>query len=310
MIQQHFPETGPQLVSGIRPPPVLPDVPVNGIIIIWNPIATRVNPLTPPDLTPTSPDPLPQAEADDYDDEYAVPVDPAYGRPLGNYPADRGRLLLVGGGIYLIASTVLNVAFASVEAATASVFVIGGMALLALGIGWTILHRWNREVILYERGFSYHEGSRDVYFAYLEIKSIHQQAERIAYFGGLVRRVRHRITLMTTGGETIVLHDLYRRIDELGLKLEQQITRVLRPLIDGLMRDGKPVAFGEALVLTADGIRAGAQALAWGDFRDFSLSGGKLHLHGPTPEAAVSVPLAALDNVVLLLDILRERRVS
>ncbi|MBC8098762.1 MAG: hypothetical protein H7Y11_04925, partial [Armatimonadetes bacterium] len=208
-----------------------------------------------------------------------IETDPIYGVAMANYPSDRGRLLLAGGVVYAISGTVLNAAFASVDAATASIIVISGMAPLALGIGWVILHQWNREVVLYERGFSYREGSRTVYLFYSDIRMLKLRAGRVRYFGGLVRRNIRELTLKTTQDETIVLNTVYRRIEELCERLELAINRAQRPIIEARLTKGERVEFGGGLALLATGIRLDAQQLAWADYVKYSVADGKLTLH-------------------------------
>ncbi|HEX2618512.1 MAG TPA: DUF6585 family protein [Phototrophicaceae bacterium] len=239
----------------------------------------------------------------DLEDDVLITDDPVYGAVLANYPSDRGRLLLIGGGIYLVVSIVLNLAFARVDASLASIFVIGGMSILALIISWYVLHLWNREVILYTRGFSYREGSRTLFFAYHEILSIRQRAERVSYFGGLIRRTIEQITLKTDQDETIVLDSLYRRIDELGIRLEQEISQALRPIVEAKLQAGAIVPFGEALALTEQGIRTGDQLTLWSAFQGFTIGGGKLTIY--TANENTAVPLASLENPALLLTLLR-----
>lgn len=243
--------------------------------------------------------------ANEYD-EPIIPDDSVYGQALGNYPADRGRLLLIGGSIYFVATTVLNLAFAQVDASVAFIVVISAMAILALLIGWYILHLWNREVVLYARGFSYREGSRDIFFDYLEITSIRQRAERVRYFGGLIRRTIYQITLKTSHDETIVLDNLYRRIDELGIRLEQQINQAQRPVIEAKLQAGDSVSFGDHLTLMPDGLQIDQHALRWDDYQTFAVSEGKLTLTGATGSRAV--PLAEIDHLTLLLELLRARK--
>ncbi|MBC8170123.1 MAG: hypothetical protein H7X77_00555 [Anaerolineae bacterium] len=241
----------------------------------------------------------------EYDDPVIID-DPVYGQALGNYPADRGRLLLIGGSLYFVSSAVLNLAFAQVDAALAAIIVISGMAILALLIGWYILHLWNREVVLYARGFSYREGSRLIFITYLEVTSIRQRAERVAYFGGLVRRTIYQIILQTSHDETIILDNLYRRIDELGIRLEQQINQAQRPVIEAKLQAGGSVPFGDGLTLTPDGLQVGDQRLTWDDYQTFAVSEGKLTLTGST--LTLALPLAQIDHLTLLLELLRARK--
>lgn len=244
----------------------------------------------------------------DVDQEEAPIIDPVYGAEISNYPSDRGRLLLIGGSVYFTVTFVVNAAFASVDAATAAIFVIGTMAALAVLIGWLILHLWNREVILFERGFSYREGSRNVYFLYAEVQSIQQRIERVSYFGGLIRRNILQITVQTKQDETIVLDRLYRKIDELSLRLEQLINRAQHPIVEAKLEQGTTVAFGEVLSLTQQGIHLGERVLAWNEYAGCDIGGGRLTLKSHTEPEWGRVSLAELENPTLLLEVLYQRK--
>jgi hypothetical protein len=240
--------------------------------------------------------------------EQEVILDPIYGAEIKNYPSDRGRLLLIGGAIYFTMGFLVNAAFASVDASTAAIVVIGTMALLAVIIGWFILHLWNREVVLYERGFSYVEGSRTIFFLYSEVVSIKQEAERVSYFGGLLRRTITRITIKTKEDETIVLDRIYRRIDELSVRLESLINRAKRPIVEAKLAQGSEVSFGDVLHLTPIGIKVEDRLLVWDDYVGYRIGEGKLHLDAKSTASWGSISLSALENSTLLLEILQSHK--
>jgi hypothetical protein len=173
--------------------------------------------------------------------------------------------------------------------------------------GWSVLHLWNREVILYRRGFSYREGSRVVHFLYNEIKSIRQQAERLRSFGGLVRRTVYRITLTTTQDEVIVLTNVYRRVEELSKRLEALVTTTLRPSVLRRMEQGETVAFGSSVGVSAAGLHDGGRSLDWAEYGGYRIERRSLNVLDNVGNVWASVPLASVENATLLLDLLRER---
>ena len=85
--------------------------------------------------------------------------DPVLGAFIDNYPSDRTRLLLFGGAIMGIIWFVVTIALWRVDDGTAFSVTVGIIAIATLGVGWFLTHFWNREVIIYKRGFSYREGS-------------------------------------------------------------------------------------------------------------------------------------------------------
>lgn len=259
-----------------------------------------------PSHFPLTPEPESEAVRDGIGD------DPVYGQVIANYPSDRARLLLYGGVVYAILSLTLNALFLPVDANTAAVFVVGGMSLFALLIGWAILHLWNREVILYAKGFSYREGARLIFFSYGDVRTIRQRAERVTYFGGLVRRRIREVILTTAADDTIVLNQIYKRLDELGIQLEKQVNAVLKPFTLAQLANHESVAFGKSLTLTANGLQLdAAHTLAWVDYAGYSVGNGKLTLQTRIDgqlTAWGSVAIATLENATLLLELLQAKQ--
>jgi hypothetical protein len=174
-------------------------------------------------------------------------------------------------------------------------------------LGWYVLHIWNREIILYERGFSYREGSNTVFFLYGEIASIRLRAERMVYFG-VLRRNLYRFTVTTRQDERFTITNLYRRAAELGSRLTEQINRVLQPEIARRLAKGEAVAFGDTLTLSANGLHEDGRDLSWAQFGGYQIGGRKLALLDARGEVWYALPLSQVDNITLLLELLRERR--
>lgn len=251
-----------------------------------------------------------QPSVDDADvaDELGLDADPVYGKPVANYPSDRGRLLLICGAIYVLITLVLNLAFINVEPQVASIFVIGGMALAALVIGWFTLHYWNREIVLYERGFSYREGSRDVFFSYGDVDDLTLRAERVGYFAGLVRRTIREMRLHTIHDETLLINSIYRKVDELTTRLERLITQARHPIVEAQLNEGKVVDFASGLALSQQGIHFNGEMLAWEAFGNYTFGGGQLHIVQRNGQPWQSIPLARLTNAALLITLLDARK--
>jgi hypothetical protein len=235
----------------------------------------------------------------------SIEVDPVLGRPLANYPSDRLRPLLFSAVLSGVVAVMLNFTLAAVPEWWGPTLTMLIMGVLVLGCGWYVLHVWNREVILFEHGFSYREGSYTVFFVYTEIKSIRQRAERLRYLGGLVRRTVYRTTVRTVRDEVITLNNIYRRMDDLSVRLETLYNAVRRPVVEHLLRQGESVPFGIHLSLSAKGIIAGERTLAWADFAGFRVQAGKLILLTAPESEWFSAPLGEIDNVMLLLDLIR-----
>jgi hypothetical protein len=238
----------------------------------------------------------------------ALEADPVLGKPLGNYVSDRFRLLWVAAAVVLPIGLILFFTIGMIEEAWGPPLMAALSTALALGAGWGVLHLWNREIILYERGFTVGEGARVVPIRYDEIASVRLRAEQVAYLGGLIRHTRTRFTLTTAQDEQIVISQWYRRADELGTRLTALADAALRPQIEARWARGEAVAFADGLSISAQGVHSGDALLDWGEYGGYQIGGGQLTLLDPHGAAWMSVPLAALDNATLLLRVLRERQ--
>ena len=231
--------------------------------------------------------------------------DPVLGRVLALHPSNRARLLIPALLIVGVVSFVLNALLVD----SAPLLVMLGTALVALVVGWRALHLWNREVILYERGFTYREGSRTVQFAYSEIVALRQRAERLGYFGGLFKRTIYEYKLTTTAGEHLVLNNLYSSIDRLGEQMEERVNAALRPQIEARWSKGERVPFADDLMVTADGLQQGERRLAWGQCAGYAVEDGALLLLEKTEAKStwLRLPLDSVDNIALLVETIKRR---
>jgi hypothetical protein len=237
-----------------------------------------------------------------------VDADPALGEPIANYPSDRGHALLIAGTISGAAAVFLNFTLAALPEWWAPALTVILMAGLCLALGWYVLHIWNREIILYEHGFTYREGANLVPFFYQELRGVRLRAERLAYFGGLVRRRRYTFTVITKQGETFTITDLlYRRAAELGTRLTEHLNRTLQPSIAARLQQGEAIPFSDTLRLRNEGLQDDERLLSWADYGGCRVGGRQLALLNRVGEVWYSAPLSEIENITLLLDVLRER---
>lgn len=234
--------------------------------------------------------------------------DPVLGAVLALHPSDRARLLVPAALVVGAVALTLGLTLAQVEAWWGPLLTVLIIGLVTLAAGWQVLHYWNREVILYENGFSYREGGRTVFFHYGEIRSIRQHAEQLAYFGGLVRRRVYRFTLTTFRDERLVLGNLYVRAGQLGARLEERVNAVLGPLFEERLAKGELVPFADTLRLSAAGLHDSERDLPWESFGGYAVQGGQLLLRDRSGQTWFAAPLEAVDNIALLLGLLRQRQ--
>jgi len=230
------------------------------------------------------------------------------GDVIGNHPSDRLRPLIIagifiGGGGLLVSFTI-----GRIPADWSPLLAMAVMALITGIVGWFALHRWNREIILYELGFTYREGSTFVDLMYNEIESLRLRAERVSYFSGLVSRSITRITVTTIRGEQFVITNLYRRAADLGARLQQGVYRELRPKIARLLVTGDIIRFSDTLRLSERGLHESGRDLSWADYSGYRVGSRQLALLDQTGAAWYSEPLWEYDNLPILIDILKSQQ--
>lgn len=236
-----------------------------------------------------------------------ISPDPYIGNVLAYYPSDRLKPLAIGALIGAPIALVLMLTAAQTEAWWGMPVTVGGMALTGLALGWYVLHNWNREIILYQRGFSFREGSQTVYFNYIEVKWIGLQAKRMAYFGGLIRRDVYKIDVWTYAGDHIQITNLYRRVSELGARLTEQVNVVLRPELERLFLKGERVMFGEGLWLEQSQLCLEGRPLSWDDYEGYRIADGKLLILKRDGTIFHDL-LLSMNNITLFIEMLRQHR--
>jgi hypothetical protein len=174
---------------------------------------------------------------------------PTLGAYLSHHPVRREILLLRAAFLYGVPVMVLQLLFMNDDSTLISLLLISGYAVWALMVGWYVLHLWNREVVLYERGFTYREGSRDASFPYENIVELYIRAERLSYFG-IWQRDKYDLTLITGMDETMHITNLYSDVEQLVDRLERFIARDRLPHVREQLRQGERVSFGEHLQLS------------------------------------------------------------
>jgi len=233
--------------------------------------------------------------------------DPILGAFLAHYPSNRLRLMTFGGGFYGAAVLLIQALTWQIDTETASIFVPILYASVALVSFWYMAHYWNKEVIVYQHGFIYREGRREVRFHYESIVTVQALAERLRLFGFWPYE-RYRYVLLSDQDERIVLDNLYRHIDRLGRSLEQAIAQRRLPLVRQQMARGATLTFGPQVLARAEGLEVDGERLAWGEVKAERLVGDELHLLSVDGQTLARLSIDTLDNLVLFLLLLKDLR--
>lgn len=231
--------------------------------------------------------------------------DPILGRFVAQYPANRLRLLIISGGILLAVWFVVTVALWNVRddlAGTITTLILTPVMLLT---AWYALHLWNREVVLYEKGFTYRRGSQLAYIRYNDVIRTRQAGGITRYLGGVIKRNTFQFTIITEHDETIPFDVLYKNLDDLTLKVEAEIYRVLLPKLNTKLANGERISFNDALFISTIGIKYQTDELAWDEFGGQTIQGGQLNLKRADGRIWYTFPLAEIENIRLFLALLR-----
>lgn len=233
--------------------------------------------------------------------------DPTLGEYISHHPSRRVMLLMRGVIIYAIPTLILQVLFLNVDDQTAAIFLPFIYALLAGAVIWYVLHLWNREVVLYERGLSYRQGSATAYVLYGNIVRVRQSIEKQS-FAGLFPRTVYDYTLTTDLDETLRITNLYSETAKLTRALDAFIARDRLPMMRHQMASGQEVPFTERLRLTREGILAEERELFWHEFMGYRVQGGTMILQSKDNPEWAKIPVSEISNPVLLIALFKERR--
>lgn len=196
----------------------------------------------------------------------AIDDDPVLGRYLVHFTTDRLRLLMQAGVIYALSAVVINVATFSLEGTLVNIVVPLLYAGVALPLIWAIAHLWNREVILFERGFTFRQGSVVAAFPYINIVAIDVTLQRVLYFG-LIPYQRTLGLLTSDQGDVMRIDGVFKDARKLITALERSVIRARQPLIAEQLAQGGHVAFG-SLTLTRAGIQTeDGRTLPWNELQ-------------------------------------------
>src|SRR5690606_32694613 len=135
---------------------------------------------------------------------------------------------------------------------------------------------------------------------YGDIDDIQLRAERVSYFGGLLRRTIREMRLHSIHDESMMLNSIYRRTDELTLRLERLVTQARLPIVQAKLNSGEPIEFTPGFHLSASGLHSEQDMLPWSAFGGHRVGGGQLHLLTEGDQVWRSLPLKHLHNAALL----------
>lgn len=230
-------------------------------------------------------------------------ADPVLGAYVAHHPSNRLLLIGIGAVIYGVVVLLLQILFSGLDRTTAAVVLISAYSITAFVIAWGVLHLWNREVVLYERGFSYREGSRLRPFLYASIVSFQQRAVRINLFQRWPVVV-YRCELHTNEDEILIINNIYTQVELLVRRLEAAITRARLPVVTALLQRGETVPFGP-VKLSAQALHVGEQSLPWASWSGYRFANNQLLLLDRAGATWAALPVVEIDQILLLVALLK-----
>lgn len=197
--------------------------------------------------------------------ERAIEDDPILGRYVAHFTAHRLKLLLQAGAIYAVSALIITFTTWDLEGTLVDVVVPLLYALVAMPLIWAVAHLWNREVIVFERGFTYRQGSVVAAFPFHMIAQVDVQITTLRLFG-LIPYERVLGQLRSEQGDLIRVDGVFKDSRRLLELLERGILRDRLPVLQAQIDNRQEVEFG-ALTLTREGLRdRDGRALSWEAF--------------------------------------------
>lgn len=232
-------------------------------------------------------------------------ADPVLGAYVSHHPSNRVLLMIRAGIFYGVAVIVLQLVFFPVPDETAAIYLPIAFAAVAGVALWYMLHHWNREVVLYQRGFTYRQGSTTAYILYANVIKVLQNIE---VFGtGSFKRRFYDYKLVTDMDETLPITNVYSNPDKLTRLLEKFITRDRLQILEGRLAKGEHVNLAPDFTLTPQGILRADGELFWHEYRGARVKNGQITIASSRDETWATLPADSFDNPLLTLAALKQR---
>lgn len=234
---------------------------------------------------------------------------PTFGKYLSHHPSNRIRLVIQSLILYAIPVLILQALFWNVEDGVAQRFLPLLFAAVGLGAFWYAAHFWNREVVLYEEGFSYRQGSQMGQFRYAEIARLQPAVSQFALLSRF-QGENFNYQLVTIDDEILRISNLYSDIGKLITRLESYIARDRLVVLQQALNSGQIVDVGGGLQVSSRGLEYAGRELFWHEIGTRNIKGGILILRQKDNTEWANVPISDLNNPVLLLALLKQNAKS
>lgn len=239
-------------------------------------------------------------------DEAIFDTHPSLGAYLAHHPSRRLWLLLRGALFYAVPVGFVQLLTLDVEAPAAQFILPALYAVIGLVVVWYVAHFWNREIVLYSAGFTYREGSHIGDIRYADVIRVREESEQINLFGRFPW-IRYRYMMYTRYDEILRVTNLYAETRKLIDTLNKRITQAQIESARVQLAAGDMLDFGAGLRLSREGLLREDGELLWHEFQGYRVRNARLWIE-TQGDAWAEYPVRELDNIVLLLALLKEQK--
>jgi hypothetical protein len=183
------------------------------------------------------------------------------------------------------------------------VVLVAGLATLYFLV--RTLRCLNLRLVICDRGFRYSRWGRTFSCRWDEIDSVYYVSK--ARQSALAPE-RHFCEINKTDGASLTLPALLPHLEEICATIREEANHILRPRALAALRRGEAVAFGDKVLLAADGLTSFQTHLAWEEISDVSRTNGHLIVsHRDPAQSGVALYLGGVANADTLSDLLEKR---
>lgn len=191
-----------------------------------------------------------------------------------------------------------------------------GVVILGALIGafaWLMIESWLRtvglRVQLFAGGIVHNQFGKTTSVRWEEIILVWQQVTK-HYTNGIYTGTTHLYTLQKADTTILKLNDALNNIDQLGSKIQDEVTTRLLPLAISKYLSGNPVVFGD-LSVSQSGISCNRKYVAWSEVSSVQLNAGILSVKTQGKRSdSLNIRVATIPNLWVALTLIARIRAA
>ena len=218
-----------------------------------------------------------------------------------------GSVLVFLYGLYLSHAIYLQHGPALIgDTLTVPLLIAFALLLVGLAAGRSAFVNWNKGVGVYEQGIAVRDRKGIQAWRWDEIVSLTAAVARPHAFG-IVTGTRHVYSLFNRLNQSLVLDDIYVKVEELAEAIQAGIFPILYERAAQQYNAGQRLVFGP-VAIGRDGIEIGKKTIPWTGVQQVSVKQGILRVFrtGGGWFNRASVPVSVIPNLKVLLSIIHQ----